>query len=217
MGFHYKYTEKRHTIDMTQNGKFRIGTLYDYRNIEKHGKERGDTEEGKKHIKTNGTPLDSNNESIMPHTLAVARQHIQGNFRIEAEELITIESSDLYLFPTSMEKNKDILEKMNRDYDLGYDSCVIITDGEAFFEALTECIKEQIPSVEGPYYGSCIYLERTQLYINENDYHPALTKEPRYAYQKEHRGIWQPTQLPIQPFNVTCKEAMKYCSAIKLI
>lgn len=44
----YKYLKKEHAHSLLSKGIIRLGTLYEYRNIEKHGSVIGDDTEGKK-------------------------------------------------------------------------------------------------------------------------------------------------------------------------
>lgn len=210
----YKYTKKKHALDLFNKGIIRVGTLYGYRQIEKHGQEIGDIEEGRKHIKTLGVPLDTVTPGIMPKTMEVVRQRIHAsNIRIEASELITISNSDLYVFSTSSELSYEVMKRMNPLYDV----CIRIDDDNAFFQKLSECLKKRIPNLNGPYNGTCVYIKREQLYSNENDYHPALIKDPKYDYQKEMRVMWEPTDLSkkIEPVEITCPELARSCSLIE--
>ena len=43
----YKYLERRHTEMMMNEGRIRIGTLFDYRKVEEYDMQRADTNEGK--------------------------------------------------------------------------------------------------------------------------------------------------------------------------
>ena len=42
----YKYMKKEHAKLLTKQGSLRVGTLYEFRNKEKHGQEIGDNKEG---------------------------------------------------------------------------------------------------------------------------------------------------------------------------
>ena len=46
----YKYTKYKFAKKMIEDGTFKIGTLYEFRNIEKHGNEIGDDDEGVRRI-----------------------------------------------------------------------------------------------------------------------------------------------------------------------
>lgn len=209
MSIYFKYTTKKHAEGMVKNGSFRIGTLYDYRKIENHGQEIGDREEGQKYLYIGGDAITENHPSFSNYT-----KQALGNIKMIDPQIIKnnliINSPDLYIFATSLVLSRKIMRRMNKDYD----SCVKITDGGAFFAALTLCFKRK-GKIAGPFFGSCIYMKRQYYYKNDNEYEAALIKDSVHSYQKEFRTIWLPNNISnIAPQKITCKSASKYCEIV---
>ncbi|EUC71101.1 hypothetical protein Y017_08140 [Alcanivorax sp. 97CO-5] len=92
--------------------------------------------------------------------------------------------------------------------DMGYNSCVVINDSDAFFKAVTMKLKNK-----AEFWGAakCVYQSREVK--DTNDKIPAsFIKEPQYSHQSEVRGLWLPkTNQTISPINIKVKKAAKVC------
>lgn len=192
-----------------RKGILRIGTLYDYRDAEKHGVAIGDKDEGTR-VTYSEDEMDLSRPDTVPPFL---RRHIRAeegkywkisNIRFQVNE----KSPDYYVFPVSEEYNTDTM----RDFD--YDSCVQIDRPDMFFRAITECLRERGVIKNGVLVSRCIYENRSQHYSQSHRSHPALLKDPRYAYQKEVRAIWMPLESKIEPLIIECRPASKFCFII---
>ncbi len=204
MGVLYKYMRKEHADLLVDKGCLRIGTLYEFRNEEKHGKAIGDNQEGKK-----CTYMVAETQEWTEHTQpeftkglfkikSGATVHISGGGTIEKPE----ESPDCYVFCTTSQFDTSAMR------DFGYDTCVVIEQPEKFLKELSKKLRHK-----GEYLATvpCRYQERRVLYQQETGHHPAVIKEPEYEYQKEVRSIWVPKKAAIQPIFVQSRDLTKYC------
>lgn len=199
----YKYLRKEHAEKLLKYGVFRIGTLFDYRNMEKYGDIIGDHEEGMK-----VTHLAVDKEYWTPHTqpdFSKSFFDLSKNSGIEMSGFTlrkNEKSLNCFIFSTTEQFDSKAMEAF------GYDACIEIKSPKSFFNTLSKCFRHK-----GTYVGAfkCAYTERKKSYLKQNNTHPALIKEPSYAGQTEVRTIWDPIKRPIKPKIIKCKKAIKYC------
>ena len=208
----FKYTKKVYAEAMVNQGIFRLGTLSEYKNIEKHVSEIGDSDEGKMTTLMEGHIINTDNHESINSPL-VKRILESGHFNFGSGKLeihanmINEHTNDLYIFSASEVLDVSIMKKMNP----AYDTCIQIIDTEGFLETLSKCIYSALEIKDGPHTNSCVYVERSQKYSQQNTFHPAFIKSPRFEYQREIRSLWIPKNKPIFPQNIKCAEARKYC------
>ena len=202
----FKYMRKEHALALLERGHIRIGTLYEYRNVERYGTAIGDTEEGVKnlHLDGSGETWDASTIPEFARTFfnlgpggAVT---LQPGIRLDVPQ----QSPEYFLFCASSAFDKKAMQAF------GYDSCVVIEDPSRFFKALSHTFRHK-GSFEGVY--ECQYGPRSVPYDRDDGMHPALIKDPAYAYQKEVRALWRPRSSRPVPKVVESQKAAKWCSA----
>ncbi len=208
--------KKKHADNFFKHGELRIGTLYDFRNEEKHGSEIGDKDEGTKTLTTDGYHfIDTADSSTIPSWYAkgfndsfklVDAARLQIHARDGVRVRLTI--PDRYVFCMSDDYDSGLIENG------GYSACIRIHNPGDFFAALS---KEMRRKANWLGWGKCRYRPRLILGDHDDELEPALIKEERYSYQKEVRAIWaarQDNQDNIEPFILKVKKARYYCELI---
>src|ERR1051326_6272004 len=142
----YKYIKAEHLELALTRGVFRIGTLFEFRNMEKFGTQIGDVGEGTKSIHLNASqPMTFNLLSDDPRAVH-ARKVFKGwdEFPACVTLLITMqEKSTLAL----NEESADVSTYgVTTKYDaaqmhaMGYDACLMIADPQGFFVELSNSL-----------------------------------------------------------------------------
>jgi hypothetical protein len=204
----YKYARRADAAAMLERATFRIGTLYEYRDVEKHGPEVGDVGEATRTVSQyvgEGETWEKLRKSSLISEL----------FNAEADSDIKISNSyfeqiqnfpDAYIFCVSIEPTEQALQ------DFGKDVCLRISTPLQFFLELGESLFRagKIAQGGGWFAGPVAYVERGMQYGKELPIRPALHKPPRYSYQKEYRAVWIPASLPIKPEFVSSPSATTF-------
>lgn len=209
----FKYLQKKYLEAFFCRGSIKIGTLYEYRNVEHYGSVIGDLEEGL--LNTSITPskgdeidLGSNSHEAIFIRNALGRPITEcSNMRLRyLTDGYTfthkVQSSDLYIYCMSSRYDKDIMTQF------GCDSCMEIINPDAFLSAITHRIRHKA-RFEG--FRAIEYLKRETDYLNPHHVHPAIAKDIEYQYQNEFRAIWNSTKPSINPLYIDVKKAIKYC------
>ncbi len=211
----YKYTMAQHAKDMVEHGRFRIGTLYDYRKFEKHGIAIGDAKEG---IVT--TILDAKEQTSFslqdgsPEAAYFNSHWLSGDPKVADARVVlkpgvklvaNANSEDMYVFCVSTHFDTKAMR------EFGCNACVIIEQPTRFFYALSRALRH-VAVFAG--FGPIVYSSRETDYLTPHKNHPALLKGAEYAYQAEARALWQPSETSIEPFFATCRRAARYCSVM---
>jgi hypothetical protein len=191
---------------MIREGTLRLGTLYDYRALEEHGQQRGDSEEGRRTVWSHdksSKPLDQLNPLEQKAIrIPLGSGTVEGNY-LEREE----QSINAWIFCASIVFDMSIARRLSADCDEDYDACVEILKPESLCELISACLRSKARFVA---FQECVYADRRQHYANAP--HPAILKDPRYAYQREVRAIWQPiSDTLIQPELVTAGGIQNLC------
>lgn len=206
----YKYLNYNHARDLVSNGSFRIGTLYDYKEIEAHGSEIGDEIEGQKviHCKQKHIIKGFNEPQHFDKYFPI----LVGADVISDIHFVNDQSSP-NIFVCSFSNSFDItaMERM------GYDSCVKILDLDKF---LTYYFKKIIK--KGLATGGCstckkmLYADDNEMDINDAHDRPAWEmKKKRFKYQDEYRAVFEATNpKTIAPITLKSYGASKQCSII---
>ncbi len=202
----YKYMKRQHARQLVRSGICRIGTLFEYRDMEKYGPEIGDTTEGRRSIYFHGEMSADDPSTIPEFTKNVINLAGKGSAMINCEIVQEYKSEDMFVFSGSKEPDPRTMRAM------GYETIVKIIDIESFVRAVTPYLHERCPvDLKHVLLGLCFYQQRTQHYLRDPGIHPALIKDPEYAYQKELRVIWSPANQPIEPLIVECAPASHFC------
>ena len=206
----YKYALRKDAISMMERGSFMIGTLYDFRNVEKYGSEMGDAGEGTwdvtQHVddaswdEIKDSPIVSSNVFIAPGEAG-------GRFiNTDFGQQVSVE--DFYIFCVSKEPTKQAL------VDFGKEVCIRISTPILFFRALTHSLIRagKIALTGQSVSVSCVYGGRAVQWEAPQALHPAQLKPEGLAYQKEYRKIWVPASRPIKREIIECPEAKQFLS-----
>jgi len=199
----YKYLHAKFANDLVQRGRLRIGTLYEYRNIEKHGAIIGDDLEGKKIAY-----MDIQNETISRENQPEFTKKFfhMGNDASVNLQNITLEhltrSPNFYIYSTTEVFDENALT------DFGYDACVLIQNPKKFFIAISKKLRD-IATFRGSF--KCQYQPRRVAHDQDNNIDPAIIKGSEYQNQREVRAIWVPTQKIVEPIIIECHKVIKYC------
>ena len=193
----FRYSANQFNTLLLQLGCVRIGTLHDFRKSE-HKRGIADPQEGKKrvthHIK-NLQISDASDPSIRKSKDARSLDEFRV-MKLSNQKNITFndvlvsrefDHPDCFVFCTSKFRSK----KTMREFE-GADTCVQITNINAFYNLLTKTINTITPvAFRGVH--EVIYTEREEFW-NGKDWgrHPALTKETEFEKQGEIRAIWEP-------------------------
>lgn len=199
----YKYLRKQHADLLIKKGKFRIGTLYEYRDIEKHGTIVGDEGEGKKSLYLNvGSEkwTTDNQPDFTKNFINIANGISVRMERVSFQK--SESSSNYYLYCTTEVFDENALK------DFGYDSCLLIEKPDQFFAAITKTLRHK-GAFEGVFH--CQYVPRRVEHDKDHGIHPAIIKDPIYKDQKEVRALWKPFKANISPLVIDCRDAAKYC------
>ncbi len=187
----FKYMNKKHLWNFLQHGQLRIGTLNEYRNIEKHGDEIGDEKEGTKLIYQAFENQKWTSQDKVPKFLREkliikngGKVSLHGkNENIEMGR--SLESQNYYLFSCTTEFSKDAMQKF------GYDSCLLIQNPNRFFKAMSKTIRHKASFVG---FFPCIYKNRKEKYNQTSSYHLALIKPPILFVSKGNKRLMVPQE-----------------------
>lgn len=202
----YKYLPRKYARSLVEEGKVRIGTLYDYKSVEMHGDEVGDRTEGQLTEWSADKKPKRASEANRLEKMAIKA----GPGLILANNYVEIkhESPNVYLFCASEVFSTEIMIRMSADCNDQYDACVMITDPASFMKEIVEAFKDEGKFIDG---FRCVYMGRRQHY-SVNAPHPATIKDPRYQYQAEVRGIWEPLfKNSIDPKILIVPEIRRFC------
>jgi len=206
----YKYTYKKYAELMAKEGQFRIGTLFEYRDIEKHGEDVGDQKEGTKEIYADNLNFQANRPETMVGLPDFVKNMFKGGVSVQGITVgKQISSNDLYIFSAAELFDEKIMR------GLGYDACIKINNTSAFLSELTSSMKKlELIENKPTILGKCVYRDRREHFTKETKIHPALVKEPKHSYQKELRAIWVPSKYPIESMIINNEKAKKYIEII---
>lgn len=203
----FKYLRSEH-IKQFMAGQIRIGTLFQFRDVEKHLPDIGDQNEGKIHRENTVSGIFNSQNDVnkvwgMSDFIKIegADRHCQfNNCTFTKSE----SSENLFILCLSYRRNDAIWSK--------YNACIEIGNPHAFFYEIS---KELFFMAEFKGWGKVTYSLRNIHYTDNPKAHPALLKEPLFECQYEVRAIWLPKKrFSIQPIFIQCQEAIKYCRLI---
>lgn len=207
MAILYKYMHMEHAKSLIENGTVRIGTLYEYRNTEKHGTTIGDDLEGTKSVYMDVKKEWWTGKSQPEFAKSFFNLSENSSMRLEG---ITLEkptnSLNYYIYCTTEEFDKDVQS------DFSYDACIIIENPKKFFAVISEKLKRKA-LFKGIY--KCQYRDRRIPHDKDNKIHPAIIKDPKDSKYKEVRAIWKPEKKLITPIVINCRGIIRYCKLLK--
>lgn len=200
----YKYTKRKYAMQLINLGVLRVGTLHDYQSAG-HGNGISDSTEGTKTL---------THSAVKP--LVIEDGH-RGDMKVLDDFGITVEpggrfyayganvemirnqsTANCFVYCVSSIASKEVMAEFE-----GTDTCIEITDIQAFLEILTQTLTSVCP-VKFVEFNSVEYTERqSKWHPKYQATHPAWIKDPGYSKQKEWRAIWRPLGIgPIKPINI---------------
>lgn len=214
----FKFMKREHLAATLSRGQFRIGTLHEYRDMDKFGAEVGDDGEGKTEISlTAQDPFAVDLHSDDPRAVHM-RTVLKGWDEFPEGAKITIEMKA----GSSMTRRKEVFDhymyctSMVCDFEqmraFGYDACLRIDDSEGFFTEVSNCVPDFKIMAGAP----VEYRNRRIDYAEVEPWSGGFLKPPSYASQKEFRVLWEPLSHPISPLIITCPRALRYCEEVTI-
>ena len=200
-------------MSMVREGQIRVGTLSEYREVERFGPEIGDNTEGQKSTYSDDPLVDwTRPETVSPFAESFVRVAEGRNPKLVNVTLNRNEQSpDCYILSLSDRLDFDLMQS------LGYDAVVEIPKPIGFFDSLSACLIRSGKCDQGAVISGCVYRERTLHHTKEDGVHPALVKHPKYRHQGEVRAIWNATaQPPLSGFVITCAAICHSCRQIEV-
>ncbi len=183
-------------------GNLLIGTLYDFRDLERHGQDIGDVGEGRiTRFENIDEARGSDLSDFAKQSMTVQDDTLLVGVQVNQE----LNSPDYYIYSISASDSVKIAQQIDPDYD----ACIVIEDPLSFFEAIAGSMGCRIKDkwfVYKVHYGDK-RVEHRQSVI-----HPATLKSTEYSYQREFRMIMEPTAPKIKPIILNLPEAIPYCS-----
>lgn len=208
----YKYMKAEHLELALSAGQFRIGTLHEFRQIEKFGNEIGDASEGKRTVfqtASESTTFDLlSDDTRAQHARRVFKGwdkfHPASRLFVTLKPRATLElyeeCPDLFIYSTTVQFDADQM------HALGYDTCLEIHNPHGYFAELTKTMG--LPEA----FGAEVQYGDLRVDHNAQGVAPAgFLKDMTYASQHEFRVTWEPLRLPIRPCVVSCPAALEYC------
>ena len=206
----YKYLKAHHAIDLTEQGKLRVGTLGDFRSNKTLDPAIRDANEGLRVSYVDPDTFDLRKPDEVP---AIVKELIKvppegvGIVFKDIGFQVEVESPDYYIYSVSTECSSGLMKRLQ------YDACVAIRDPQEFFQSLTNQLVREWGVLQA-WFEPCIYASRRQHHLAEPAGHPALLKDPSDQQNREVRGLWKPSKVPIHPVVLTIPELTKYCEVI---
>lgn len=205
----FKYTKKEYLEKFFDTGEIRIGTLSDFRKIEKHNSAISDLREGKREFSRffSGSSIVGSHSANINEITEMVFAPPGSALMILEDSTVTVDtlSPDLYVFCASASFNEKVMRQ-----DFKCDSCFIIKNKTRFFREISNSLRESaylIAQDNINYIGTKFDMD------HRPESHIALTKDIEYSYQDEFRAVWKPRieQYDLSPFNIIIPEGRKYC------
>ena len=208
----FKCLPKKHLEAFLLRGSLKIGTLYEYRKIEKYGGAVGDKNEG---LHKTELFLPGGGQIDLASTTPEAeffRKHVLRPDQTDSKVKIVLEdgaslmahsnSQDLYIYCMTSTFDEAAMKIF------GCDTCLEIIRPDEFFAAISRRMRHK-----GKFEGvvPIQYMDKTTHYLKPHRLHPALMKDTEYAYQSEWRAIWAPTRPPRKPLLMEVPRAIRHC------
>lgn len=208
----YKFMEKRFADDLIRHGAFQIGTLYGFRNAEKHRDGILDVGEGTS-VHTEKASSDGKLK-LSVYSTHMVQGDLSGISITDMTITRNLNEFDFYIYCLSLS------DSWSNDISAEYDTCVEISDALKFAVYMRRVLwNNQLCTAEMEC-GNVDYKDRHSATITIDDQHtggpttrPAFIKPAEYKLQGEFRFLFEPRRRPItatvltDPFMGTfCKE-----------
>lgn len=195
----FKYIESKYLDGFIRHGTLRMGTLYDFRKTEVYNSAIGDAEEGissQSHYFSHRFTLQNSTNDLRNWANQIVKTPENSNdFAFEGFTLrLENNSPDYYIFCTSMEFDRNVMEN-----DFKCDCCIEILEPYIFIQKIKKAVRDKAKYVANK---KVVYENKHLAYNQQLNQHPAITKDPRYMNQCEHRTIFSPRREldKLEPF-----------------
>jgi hypothetical protein len=215
-GVLYKYLKEKHAKKFMK-GYVRIGTLYQFKSLEKCDKVRGDSGEGSKEIYEDVSdqliedPAKHNLLSPFVKKFVNLAEGAKNTRFINCTFISNIQVEDFYIYCMSKEASKELLKEFSCEV------CIEINKPRQFIDEITNTIKQTATFLS---LSECVYKERSQKYGTHDSYHPSILKPVcGYEKQKEVRAIWRSiknTSINHLDIKVDSKLINQYCKIVEI-
>jgi hypothetical protein len=180
----FKFTSREYAELMVSVGQAYVGTLYQYRNIERLGEELGDAGEGtsqRTDIPKPGNWKDGGYSDVVHQSIgAPPGADIELALNVFTHRR-TVRNG--YIYCTSVELSEIAMRKMKAE------AAVRIRDVPAFARALDAALRLRVNDIGRSKFDACSYIGRDRD-ASSPDLNPAWVKDERFSYQREYRGAW---------------------------
>lgn len=209
----YKYLQRKYLEEFLRLGRLKIGTLYEYRNVEALGTVIGDYDEG---TRSTELGLNKGDEVALGGNSPEARFLRSGlqttpkkcsNMKIVSlvdgyNAVLQEHSPELFIYCMTETFDPKVM------HQFGCDSCLEIIDAVSFFSAISHRIRHKA-KLDGVY--PIQYMSRKTSFTSPHQVHPAIMKDNAYLSQREWRAVWVPTKKNIHPLFIDVPRAIRYC------
>lgn len=211
----YKYINRKHCQAFFERGSIKLGTLFEYQDVEAYGSVIGDGEEGTEKMITRFKDFEDHTryyeeknareQGEQPNLTFVKGASVKLMAVLsESEEgmVSTTFADNCYIYCATKEFNRQVMEEFKCD------ACIEITAPDKFFEAISKAILDKGTFLG---YSEIVYKDRLSHHASRNTIAKVLMKPPRYRNQKEVRAIWEPKGEIDGAIHVNVPDAIQYC------
>lgn len=224
----YKLMARRWAEQFVTEGKFRIGTLFDYGDTEKYGDAVGDGNEGYRDTYSGFEGVKRGDElnPFEAQFFKFGSEEVARSVTFVGRPTFVVPHprQNLYLFSTMMRDSLDAQRRINEENARAgrseeYDVCVEITNSRAFFKIINGYMAREA-NANAFASGQCTYADQSIDY-NKPAIHaalpPAMVKKLDHAYQNEYRALYIDRQKrnDIQPVYPELIELTPYVRIIR--
>jgi len=188
----FKYMKAEHANKLFNCGTLRIGTLYEFRNLETYGTARGDEGEGTKEIYEHIDDRTIEDSSQNNPQSDFEKQFIKINGTVKNFKIVNLtfsesqDSADCYIYCMSKKFDDKLYEKFKTNV------CVKINSPYKFINAISITLRGY--NANFVQLSECKYGERKQQYGVHDDYHSSIIKPIFHKLDEEVRSIWGPNK-----------------------
>lgn len=217
----FKFIERQYMEDFFKHGRLKLGTLFEYTDVEAHGYARGDSAEGTHTVRRDVKSISLDSKSTEPLISEMFRVHEGANAVLEdcIFESVRRVPHNMYVFCSSLVYSDDALKLWNQRVERNPpDACYEIISVRHFFQSIYAALRRDI---RGFRCAPVVYTDRHIDYMDPaSKLTPEFTKQRAgYGWQTEHRAVFTPhaPEKPIKPWIVEVPEAREYCRPVSVL